>query len=99
MTWAENGNITAMRTKTPERDWVLAPELHDVEQPVPGSRRCCLVVDGVAILCRLVELPRVGDRIHADGPLTVESVRVRGDGMVRLRATRAETAGVADDDA
>ena len=80
-----------MGTRTPERDWVLAPELHDVEQPVPGSRRCCLVVEGVAILCRLVEMPRVGDRIYADEPLTVESVRIRSDGMVRLRATPAAT--------
>lgn len=79
-----------MGTRSPERDWVLAPELHDVERPEPGSRRCCLIVEGVAILCRLVEMPRVGDRIHADEPLTVESIRIRNDGMVRLRATRAE---------
>jgi hypothetical protein len=69
-----------------ENDWVLAPELHDMEVPVSGFRRCCLVVEGVAIHCRVVDVPRVGDRIRSSRPLTIESVRIGGDGMVRLDA-------------
>jgi hypothetical protein len=75
---------------THENDWVLAPELRDVERPVSGSRPCCLVVEGVAIHCRVVDLPRVGDRIRSGRPLTIESVRIGGDGMVRLAAAPAD---------
>ncbi len=72
-----------------ESEWVLASELHDVQHPAPGSRRCCLVVDGVATSCRVVDVPRVGDRIHADRELTVESIGIRSDGVVELEAVPA----------
>jgi hypothetical protein len=72
-----------------ENEWVLASELHEVEHLAPGSRRCRLVVEGVAVLCRIVDVPRIGDRIHADQELTIESIGIRTDGMVELEAVPA----------
>ena len=50
------------------------------------GRRAVVQLGGVATVCVVAEIPRVGDVIHANVTGVVENVRVTRDGLIRVHA-------------